>query len=313
MADSQNAYISTHTVIFAKNVIQSLEDMVGTSFMLNKNSLIKTPFSSNFNMIAYIHFTGTVQGDYILGLDEITAAKLADACEDGLSDDDIREMRDDYGGFIKELLNLAVGQSLSELEQSFGYLTYTPGTVVYGEIEFPDIMSGNIKIESTQGEMLCGFSLNLAELKIGRKLEETLLELEKKTAESKKTRKEIETIFRLIPSGLVAVNSEGIILPGYSHATARIVGYDSEAEIDGLHLTTLLGLDPVASDSLSKWISSVFLQYGSLPFEQIVMMCENEFTNNRGKTLKLEWLPAVSFETESIEKLLVMIEVEVET
>ena len=309
MADnSQNAYISTHTVIFAKNVIQSLEDMAGTSFALNKNSLRKKPFLSNFNMIAYIHFTGTVQGDYILGMDEITAAKLADTCGDGLSDDDIREVRDDYGGFIKELLNLAVGQSLSELEQSFGYLTYTPSTMVYGEIEFPDIMSGNIKIENTHGEILCGFSLNLAELKIGRKLEETLFELEKKTVESRKARKEIEAIFKLIPSGLVAVNSDGIILPGYGHATAMIVGYDSEAEIDGLHLTTLLDLDPVASDSLSKWINSVFLQYDSLPFEQIAMMCENEFTNNRGKRLKLDWLPAVSYEAESIEKLLVMIE-----
>ncbi|MCP4348211.1 MAG: chemotaxis protein CheX [Desulfobacterales bacterium] len=311
MADnSQDAYISTHTVIFAKNIIRSLEDMVGTSFMLNKDSLRKKPFSSDFNMIAYIHFAGTVQGDYILCLDEISALKLADMYEDGLSDDDIREMRDDYGGFVKELLNLAVGQSLPELEQSFGYLTYTPGTVVYGEIDFPDIMSGNIKIESTNEEMLCGFSLNLAELKIGRKLEQTLLELKEKTAEAKKARKEIEGILKLIPSGLVAVDSEGIILPGYSLATAKVVGYDSETELDGLHVTTLLGLDSVASDNLSKCINNVFLQYGSLPLEQIFMMCEDEFTNNRGKTFKLDWLPAVSYETESVEKLLIMIELE---
>ncbi len=112
---------------FAQTVICSLEDMVGISFGLNKSSFKKIPFSSPFNMTAYIHFAGTIQGDYILSLDEITAAKLAGVYEEGMSDNDLRKMREDYGGFIKELLNLAVGQAILELEQSFGCLTYTLG------------------------------------------------------------------------------------------------------------------------------------------------------------------------------------------
>ncbi len=194
----QDAYISTNTVIFAQRVIQSLEDMIGMPFELNRTSFREALFSSPFNMIAYIHFAGAIQGEYILALDEITAAKLTEVYEDEMSGKDLREMREDYGGFVKELLNLAVGQSISQLEHSFGYLTYTPCTVVYGEIDFPDVMSGNIRIESVPGEILCGFSLDLARLKIGRKLEETLQELEKKTLEANIVRKEVKTILQMV-------------------------------------------------------------------------------------------------------------------
>ncbi len=306
--NSRNGYISTNAVFFAQSVIRSLEDMVGDPFVLNKSSFKEIPFSSRFNMIAYIHFSGTIQGDYILSLDEITAAKLIDAYESGMPENDLREMREDYGGFIKELLNLAVGQSILELEQSFGYLTYTPGTVIYGEVEFPDVTSGTIMIENEKGGILCGFSLNLAEVKIGRKLEETLQELEKKTIEANRTAKDVEGILNLIPSGLVAINSDAKILPGHSHSTAGIVGYDSGREIVGSDLATLLCLEPDTFQILIKWVHKVFLKHGSLPFEKLVLMCGNEFTNQRGKIFKLDWLPVINEKTGYMEKLLIIIQ-----
>lgn len=305
---SQNGYISTNAVTFAQSVIGSLEDMVGDTFVLNKSSFKEIPFSSPFNMTAYIHFSGTIQGDYIFSLDEITAAKLIDVYESGMPEDDLREMREDYGGFVKELLNLAVGQSILELEQSFGYLTYTPGTVIYGEVEFPDVTSGTIMIENEKGGILCGFSLNLAQVKIGRKLEETLQELEKKTVEANRAAKEVEGILRLIPSGLVAINSDAKILPGHSRSTAAIVGYDSGKDIVGSDLATLLSLDPDTLQNLIKWVHQVFLKQDSLSFEELVLMCENEFTNQRGKILKLDWLPVTNDESGIPEKLLIIIQ-----
>ncbi len=177
MADnSEKKYIKKYTDIFAQNVIDCFGDMTEISFVLNKASYKEIPFSSPFNMTVYIHFAGTIQGDYIISLDEIVAAKLIEAYEDGMSKHDVREMRDDYGGLLKELLNTAVGTSIPRLEQKIGNLTYTSSRIVYGEIEFPDVLSGNVKIESEKGEILCGFCLNLAKLKIGRELEETKAE-----------------------------------------------------------------------------------------------------------------------------------------
>lgn len=303
----QDAYISTNTLIFAQSVIRSLEDMIGMPFHLSKTSFREAAFSSPFKMIAYIHFAGAIQGEYILSLDEITAAMLIEAYEDGMSHDDLREMRSDYADFVKELLNLAVGQSIPELEQSFGCLTYAPCTVVYGEIEFPNIMSGNVRIESDPGEILCGFALDLAKVKIGRKLEETLRELEKKTIEANKARKEVKTILQLLPSALIAVNSDGKIIPGHSHRAASVLGYDPEKDIVGSDLASLLELKPDASTVMEKFFR-LFKTNGSFPLEEFLTMCEGEFVSQRGKIFKLDWLPVANDEADALDKLLVIIE-----
>ncbi len=307
---SQIGYISTNTIIFAHSVIRSLEDMVGAAFALNKASFRETPFSSPFRMIAYIHFSGTIQGDYILGLDEMTAARLAGVCKHGMSDNDIHKMREDYGGFVKELLNLAVAQSILDIEQSFGNLTYIPATVVYGEIEFPDVMSGNVKIESEAGEIeiLCGFSLNLAKLKISRKLDETLRELEKRRIEANEVRENLENILQKLPTGVVAINSACKVLPGHSHATASVVGYDPDKEIEGTELTALLGLKQDDAHDMIKWIRLIFSAYDFFPFEKLLMMCKDEYANQQDKILRLDWLPVVNHKTKTLEKLQVLID-----
>jgi serine phosphatase RsbU (regulator of sigma subunit) len=176
LENSKNSHISAHTFVFAKNVIQTIKDMTGVSFVLNEDSFQETSFSSSFNMIVHIHFVGTIEGDYLLSLNEVLAAKLIDAYENGMSNDELHKMREDYGDFLKEVLNTAVGWSITKLEQTFGNLTYTYCILVYGEIEFPEVASGGVKIEGENGEILCGFSLNLVKLKIGRKLEEAKAE-----------------------------------------------------------------------------------------------------------------------------------------
>jgi serine phosphatase RsbU (regulator of sigma subunit)/CheY-specific phosphatase CheX len=176
LENPKNSDICTHTFVFAKNVIQTIEDMTGVSFVLKKDSFQETSFSSSFNMIAHIHFVGTIEGDYLLSLNEVLAAKLIDAYEEEMSGELLREMRTDYGDFMKEVLNIAVGKSITALEQTFGNLTYTYCVLVYGEIKFPEVSSGGLKIEGENGEILCGFSLNLVKLKIGRKLEQAKAE-----------------------------------------------------------------------------------------------------------------------------------------
>ncbi len=305
---SQIGYISTNTVIFAHSVIQSLEDMVGISCMINKASFRETPFSSPFKMIAYIPFAGAIQGDYIISMDETTAAKLSGVYKQGMPVNEIQKMREDYGGFIKELLNLAAARSILDLEQSFGNLTYTPATLVYGEIEFPNVMSGNIRIESNECEIKCGFSLNLARLKIGRKLEETLKDLEKRRIEANEAQKDLENILQKLPTGVVAINSACKVLPGHSLATAPVLGYDPGKKIEGTDLPVLLGLAPHDAHNLTKWINLVFSAYDSFPFEKLLHLCENEFANQYDKILRLDWVPVVNNKTGALEKLQVIIE-----
>lgn len=303
---SQSAYIDVNTVLFAQNVIRSLEDMAGLSFEMDKTSMRKKPFSSPFNMLAYIHFAGGIQGEYLLGLDEITAAKLAECYEPGMSAGDLR-LREEYGSFVKEMVNTAVGRSIPILEQSFGDLTYAACILVYGEIEFPKVMSGNLMISGDAGKIQCGFSLNLARLKIGQRLEEALRELEKKTIEAHNARKEIETVRQLIPSALIAVDSDGKILPGHSRTVISVLGYHSEEDIVGADLSKLLGLENSGCQILNKFLL-LFKSSNIFPLEEFLKMCEGRFTNRQGRTFKLDWLPVVNDQNRSLDKLLVIIE-----
>mgnify|MGYP003574347821 CR=1 FL=1 len=280
--DPQNTYIDTNTLIFAKSIIYALEDMLGISFVLNKTSFRKTTFSSPFDMVACIHFTGTVQGEYLLGLDEVLAAKLIEVYEEGMSKNDLCEMREDHGGFVKELLNIAVGLSIPELEQSFGDLTHASGILIYGEIDLPDVKSGSVLIESEQGKILCGFSLNLAQVKIGRTLEKTLQQLEQITTEAKNAHKTVKTVLRLFNSASIAVTPEGKILPGCSHSPASIVGLDPDKEIVGMDVTTLLDLNSSDSHKLNHVLQEI-KKSDFFSVKEIPLLEKTEFTNKQGK------------------------------
>jgi hypothetical protein len=67
---------------------------------------------------------------------------------------------------------------------------------------FQIFLSGNVLLECEHGNILCGFSLNLANLRIGQKLEEALIEIEKKTAVAPEAKKNISSILELLPIGL---------------------------------------------------------------------------------------------------------------
>ena len=305
--DTQEAYIDTNTLIFAKSVIYALEDMLGIPFVLDKTSFRETAFSSPFDMIAYIHFTGAVQGDYLLGLDEVLAAKLIEVYEEGMSKKDLLKNREDYGGFIKELLNIAVGLSIPELEQSFGDLTHASGIVIYGEMDLPDVKSGSVLIESERGKMLCGFSLNLAQVKIGRTLEKILRELEQITNDAKRARKTVKTVLRLFNSASIAVTPEGKILPGCNHSPASVVGLDPDKEIVGMEITRLLDLSSSDSHKLNQVLQEI-KKSESFSVIEIPLLEQTEFTNKQGKILKLDWIPVINDENKCLEKLLVVME-----
>lgn len=308
MDENQESYLSGNTHLFAKNFSQSIEDMMGCEFSVAEGSYKEEPFTPLFGMIASIHFAGQVQGDYVVVLEEKAAAAIIEAYEEGMEDEELHEMREDYAGFIKECLNLAVGETIPSLEESFGELTFSPPVVVYGEIEYPEVVNGIIHLSNEEkGIIQCGFSVNMANNKIGQRLEESLADLEKKTAEAKEANRNIETMLQLLPNGLISLNSAGVILPGYSTATARVVGSNLK-ELHGRPITEVLQIpDKICEDTMS-WIDLVFNKYQMLPFNDIVELCPVlEFNNLKNRILKLIWFPVESDEKQ-LERLFLVIE-----
>lgn len=304
-----NGYLKNNTLNFASKMCQSIQDMVGSSFKVKEESFSESSFRSSFKMVTFISFSGIIQGNYLCSLDEETALKITGTFSDGLSEEQIRDMRPDFSGFIKEVLNLSVGQSIVELEKNFGDLTFNPSTVVYGDLEFPEFLSGNVLLESEHGNILCGFSLNLANLRIGQKLEEALIEIEKKSAEALEAKKNISSILELLPIGLVAIDQFGVILPGHSKSMNVVAGIDGSKSLTGNFLPDILKIKKDVGISWKNWLGLVFTKFDVIPFKDLAMLCEiNEVTTDNKRILKMDWLPVIDHENKVLEKLLVVIE-----
>ena len=105
---AQVGHIVTNTAMFARSMILSLSDMIGMDFEINRMSFMESSYRTRFATTAMIHYIGSIHGDYILSLDDITALRLIGEYDDGMTDMDFRGLRDETGGFVKELLNTAV-------------------------------------------------------------------------------------------------------------------------------------------------------------------------------------------------------------
>jgi len=309
MQNNTFSYLKATTVLFAQKTCEALGDMCGAEFSPLKETIKEGTYASPFNTILFISFTGTIQGYYLLSLNDVVALKLIGAWDETLSPQRIRDLREEFGGMLKEVLNLAVGGSIVELEKSFSNLSFTPCTIVYGEIEFPNIMSGCISIEGREGVILCGFSLNLANLKIGERLEEALKEVELKRREAEESQHNIESILQVVPTGLLTIDCDGIILPGYSASTPTIIGHPPETESVGRFLPEFIGVPNDSHESWKNWFSLTYQKFAVLPFTEIKDLCPTlKLTNSFNRTLRLNWFPITSENSIQLDKLLVVIE-----
>ena len=308
MSENHEGYLAENTILFAKNFAQSIEDMMGCEFVVSEDTYKEEPFTPLYGMIASIHFAGQIQGDYVVVLEEKTAASIIEAYEEGMELEDLKEMREDYAGFIKECLNLSVGETIPSLEESFGELTFSPPVVIYGEIEYPEVINGIYHLSNEEkGSIQCGFSLNMANNKIGQRLEESLQELAQKTAEAKEARNNIETMLQLLPNGLISIDKAGTVLPGYSAATKSITGFNKD-ELVGEHITSVLLVDDKYVNDVNSWIELVFDKYDLLPFKDMVDLCPiNEFNNGVDKILNVTWFP-VENSDKYVERLFLVVQ-----
>jgi CheY-specific phosphatase CheX len=63
------------------------------TFTVKEDSFSESSFISSFKMITFISFSGIIQGNYLCSLDEAAALKIIGAHTDGMSDEQIRELR----------------------------------------------------------------------------------------------------------------------------------------------------------------------------------------------------------------------------
>ncbi len=101
----------------AQSVAETIHDMAGADYQVCKDSFREAKYRLPFMMHAIIRFYGVIQGEYILSLKEETAAKLIQVCEEGVTEDALKEYREEYEGFVSEVINAAAGEGHSGTER----------------------------------------------------------------------------------------------------------------------------------------------------------------------------------------------------
>lgn len=178
----QNA-AGANTMRLARNIGECIEAMIGKPCAPSccDGLTSGTVFSG---MVVIAPFSGTVQGYCVMAMEETVAANLlalhmpssVQARESGY--------RAEYIGFCQEILNVAVGQSMGDLERDLGDLSYFASVVVFGEIAFPPVLNGHVALTTPAGIVQCAFMLDMASQKIAQKLKVVVDDLSRKTIES---------------------------------------------------------------------------------------------------------------------------------
>ncbi|MBK8802929.1 MAG: hypothetical protein IPN71_12925 [Fibrobacteres bacterium] len=172
-------FLSSHTARFAECVRDCFRDMLGTEIVLDGSVCDDHPFAPRRPVVVMIHFTGRIQGDYVINLEEETASGLIGAWSEGMAPSELKELRKEFGGLLKEVLNTAVGMAIPLVEEKYGRLTYHPPMVFYGELDPPDVPSGTMTLRSGAGSIDCCLVLDMAGDDLEQKLVRVMEDLDK--------------------------------------------------------------------------------------------------------------------------------------
>ena len=168
----QDLILRHSTAIFVNSVKQVLKDMADADFAVSLKPVGLIPSPQN-GMVVIAHFSGMIQGDFLIATDEVTAARTAGVYVQGASPAAMIVRRETYAGLMCEVMNVCSHHSIEELEDMFGVLTILPPAWIYGEYHSADFISGIGLIEGSCGSMYCSLNLNLISLQIVDKLQKT--------------------------------------------------------------------------------------------------------------------------------------------
>lgn len=128
---------------------------------------------SDKDFLISIYYTGTVYGEYLIALNETTAAAILGIEHDG-SETNRNEMREQIADTFSELLNMIVGESLVRLQSSYAKLTLTPPRVIFGTVRYPKFRTARSRLSTNCGEIECHFCLDLMRLDLATSYNEGL-------------------------------------------------------------------------------------------------------------------------------------------
>jgi signal transduction histidine kinase/CheY-specific phosphatase CheX len=309
----KNSYLIQNTTLLSDCLVQVIRDMVGVECRADSDVQCSNAFALDARVMVTIHFSGIIQGDYIIALQDTVAAAMLGLTPAGADAAQMRAMREEYTGFFKEALNAAVGMAILSLQKEFGKLTFLPPVVVCGEIEYPQMPVGMRRITTPNGPIDCYFLLNMANLGVGEMLQKALQEIRHQNEALEESRKNIAKILEVFPAGLVSIDHAGVVQPGYSAKTAEILGLARDSTLNGVNLIDLFSVEEMTRkqmrEDFANWIDLVYTKFGKIDFKIMEELLPiSELKDFRGSLLHSKCIPIVNQDGKTIERLLFIID-----
>ena len=162
--EAMNQRIEKSCAQFALNTQTVLKQFLRTSLGNEEDCQSLSRFDSSHDIYFSILFSGDSYGEFIIGLDHNLAITLAGG---DANKDSFESLQEDIFDTFKEVLNLAVGQSMEGLNEIFDSLTMTAPRVVNGSIHLPDFPIYKQNLTHENGSLSCYLYVDQMQLDIG--------------------------------------------------------------------------------------------------------------------------------------------------
>jgi len=163
-SDYQITLVTKHTIYFTDRVCNTIRDITGEEFSMDSEVFTDNEISLTQGFIVLIPFSGTIQGNFYLCMKEIVPATLCGMYEEGMTAEQLIELRSDYSSFMLEVINVAASDTIEKLRKDYNPLFTLPPYVIYGTAEMPHVTSGDVIITGDKGSIQCAVSIDLAKM-----------------------------------------------------------------------------------------------------------------------------------------------------
>lgn len=207
--------ITKHSAAFAEIASRTFVDMFGVQPLSQTDVVETNSVNTEKTFIISIYYTGTVYGEYLLAMDEQTAARIIGS-DDQITDENRESVREDVCDAMSEMLNTIVGESIVGLQESYAKLTITAPRIFFGEVRYPKFKTGMVALNTEAGEIECHFCLDLMRLDLAASYTEAIDSLVDVNTKLKEANRHLaDQQAQLVHSAKMA--SVGVLASGVAH------------------------------------------------------------------------------------------------
>lgn len=307
------AELHDHTLAFSDAVAEALGEFFDASAQRVNDVSVQKGYRASGNVHFSVPFSGLVNGEYIINLDEAVAAQLTE-CDTPSEDDDGEtqsEIREEIAAAMCELLNTAVGTVIGDLGERYPHLSFASPRISYGQRVYPLIRFGHADLRTDSGELRCHFYVDHMELDLATSYAKVRASEEKARAALSAHMDMIERILGAINTGIFWVNPDGSLRARYSAASLALLGIDAEQmRGDVSSLVQAHATEPQPEEALKSWIQKAFEPASPEEWAaRVYPDCPLRASIARGgQELRWRWLPVRSEGQDTPCALLVAVE-----